>query len=88
MGFDGCFHANCPLEELRRREKKRGDRKTGWGESLLPELDPQDMYDMSVDTYNNTNEECADQIIALTGYGEKHTAFKTLWLQRSKSVNE
>ena len=81
-------HVTCPLEELRRREKERGDRKIGWGESLLPKLDPQDMYDISVDTYNNTNEKCADQIIAFMRYREKHTAFKTLWLQRSKPVNE
>jgi len=71
-------HVTCPLEELRRREKKRGDRKIGWGESLLPKLDPQDTYDITVDTYNNTIEECADQIIASTEDMNRHTSFKTL----------
>ena len=77
-------HVTCPLEELRRREKERGDRKIGWGESLLSKLYPQDTYDISVDTYNNTKEECADRIIELSDYPEKFTAFKILWSQRSK----
>jgi chloramphenicol 3-O phosphotransferase len=77
-------HVTCPLEELRRREKERGDRKIGWGESLLSKLDPQDTYDIIVDTFNETIEECADRIIEFMEYTEEHTAFKTLWLQRSK----
>lgn len=77
-------HVTCPLEELRRREKERGDRKIGWGESLLPILDPQDTYDIAVDTFNETLEECADSIIASAENMEKHAAFKTLWIQRVK----
>jgi chloramphenicol 3-O phosphotransferase len=77
-------HVTCPLEELRRREKERGDRKIGWGESLLPILDPQDTYDMAVDTFQDTAEDCADKIIAFSQFTEKHTAFRTLWTQRSK----
>ncbi|NLB79190.1 MAG: AAA family ATPase [Clostridiaceae bacterium] len=77
-------HVSCPLEELRRREKERGDRKIGWGESLLPKLDPQDTYDITVDTFKETIEECADKIIELMNYPEQFTAFKTLWSQRSK----
>jgi chloramphenicol 3-O phosphotransferase len=74
-------HVTCPVEELRRREKERGDRDIGLGESLLLELNPQDMYDITVDTYNRTKEECADKIIELLNYPEKFTAFKTLWSQ-------
>jgi chloramphenicol 3-O phosphotransferase len=77
-------HVTCPLEELRRREKERGDRKIGWGESLLPILDPQDTYDMVIDTFSETAEGCADRIIEFMEHAEKHTAFKTLWTQRSK----
>ena len=71
-----------PLEELRRRERERGDREIGQGESQVAKLDPQDMYDIIVDTYNNTTVECADKIIDLLKYSEKFTAFKTLWEQR------
>ena len=77
-------HVTCPLEELRRREKERGDRKIGHGESMLPELNPQDTYDITVDTCNNTNEECADKIIELSENMNQHTSFKTLWLQHNK----
>jgi len=72
----------CPLEELRRREKERGDRQIGWGESLLAKLDPPNTYDIIIDTYNSTKEECADEIIRLANSPERFMAFKTLWQQR------
>jgi chloramphenicol 3-O phosphotransferase len=77
-------HVTCPLEELRRREKERGDRKIGLGESILAKLEPQDTYDITVDTHNHTKEECADRIVELTDDFKRHTSFKTLWLQRHK----
>jgi chloramphenicol 3-O phosphotransferase len=77
-------HITCPLEELRRREKERGDRKIGLGESSLAHLDPQDKYDLTVDTFNDTLEKCADRIIELMDCPETCTTFKALWLQRSK----
>ena len=66
----------CPLEELRRREKQRGDRPTGLGESQLSWMGSQDAYDIVVDTHNQPMEECADQIIALLDFPEKFTAFR------------
>jgi chloramphenicol 3-O phosphotransferase len=77
-------HVTCPLDELRRREKERGDRKIGSSESFLTHLDPQDKYDLTVETFNETLEGCADRIIALMENTEKLTTFKTLWLQRRK----
>ena len=75
-------HVTCSsLEELRRREKERGDRGIGQGESQLTELTPQDTYDITVDTHGNSNEECADKIIELLGCPEKFSAFKALWPQ-------
>jgi len=56
----------CPIDELRRREKERGDRETGLAESQLASMFPQDKYDITVDTFINTPEECADRIIALS----------------------
>jgi len=72
-------HVTCPdLEELRRREKERGDRDIGQGESQLAILNPQDTYDITVDMHNNSKEECADAIIELLNYPEKFRAFKNL----------
>ena len=72
----------CPIEELRRREKERGNRQNGLAESQLDDMFPQDKYDITVNTFTNTPEECADKIIELLNYPEKFTAFKTIWLQR------
>jgi len=81
--YDILFvHVICSdLEELRRREKERGDRDIGQGEEQIPQLNPQDTYDITVDTYGNTTEECADKIIELLNEPEKFTAFKTLWVK-------
>lgn len=76
-------HVTCPLEELQRREKERGDREIGLAEEQLPELCPLDnTYDITVDTHNNSKEECADKIIDVLDCFESHKAFKTLWGQR------
>ena len=73
-------HVICPLEELRRREKERGDRGIGQAEGQLPNLCPQDnTYDITIDTFANSTEECADKIIEMLDYPEKFTAFKILW---------
>jgi len=58
-------NVTCPLEELRRREQERGDRQVGLGESQLAGLSPPGKYDVTVDTHNNSCEECADQIIEM-----------------------
>ena len=77
-------HVKCPVEELRRRENERGDRKIGDAEDMLSALVPKDIYDIEVDTYNLSVEECADKIIELLDCPKKLTAFKTLWSQRAK----
>ena len=78
-------HVICSdLEEQRRREKERGDRNIGQGESQLSELRPQDTYDITVDTFANSTEECAEKIIEILAYPEKFTAFKILWDEMKK----
>jgi len=73
-------HVTCPLEELRRREKERGDRQIGQAETQLSLLNPKDnTYDITVDTFSNSKEACADKIVELLNYPEKHTAFRTIW---------
>ena len=77
-------HVTCPIEELRRREKERGNRDIGRAEIQLQRGYSLDTYDITVDTHNNSTEECADKIIEMLDYPEKFTAFKTLWSQRPK----
>lgn len=71
-------HVTCPIEELRRRERERGDREIGRAENQLLLLCPRDTYDITVDTYNSSIEECVKSIIELLDNPEKLTAFKTL----------
>jgi chloramphenicol 3-O phosphotransferase len=68
----------CPVEELRRREIERGDRNIGQAEGQLSILNPKDGYDITVNTYENTIEECADQIIEMLASENRPYAFKTL----------
>jgi len=78
-------HVTCQLEELQRREKERGDRNIGQGESqilMLKNANPKDIYDITIDTHYNVKEECANKIIDMLNYPEKFTAFKSLWSQR------
>jgi chloramphenicol 3-O phosphotransferase len=80
-------HVICPLEELRRREKGRGDRDIGRAEIQLPHLNPQDTYDTVVDTYSLSVEECTDKIIEKLNTSDKFTAFKSFWTpMQSKTV--
>lgn len=55
---------NCSLDELRRREIKRGDRRIGQSEWQLSHMDNSVIYDLEVDTSIDTTEECANQIIS------------------------
>lgn len=49
----------CPVEELRRREKERGDRCAGSAEASMEYLYPKKDYDLTVDTYALSCEENA-----------------------------
>ena len=78
-------HVTCPLEEIQRREKERDDRLIGLAEEQLSLLCPLDnTYDITVDTHNNTYEECAGKVIQLLDCSGKFSAFKTLWARRTK----
>jgi len=76
-------HVTCPLEEIIRREKERGDRHIGQGESQIEKLLPKDeIYDITIDTFNSSNEECANEIIKLLDHSENFKAFETLRANR------
>jgi chloramphenicol 3-O phosphotransferase len=49
----------CSREELRRRERQRGDRPEGYTEAQLDRVYQQGLYDMELDTSTKTPEECA-----------------------------
>jgi len=66
------------LSELARREEVRGDRDIGQGESQLKFLAPQDTYDLTVDTYAKTTEECANEIIRALEITERSGALDEL----------
>ncbi|WP_312106519.1 AAA family ATPase [Lachnoclostridium sp.] len=77
----------CPLEELQRREKERGNRDIGLAESQLPDLYPIDKtYDITVDTHANTTVECAEKIIALLDNPDNFQAFKKLRKQSIANI--
>ena len=75
-------HVKCPLNELRRREAARGDRNVGMAETLLSTLYPRDTpYDITVNTFSDTTEECANIIVEKLNSSDEFTAFETLWMQ-------
>ncbi len=59
--------AECPLSELEKRERDRGDRCKGSAKASYEYLYPKDGYDVTVDTLNLTAEECAERIWGLLG---------------------
>lgn len=71
-------HVICPIEELRRREKERGDRDIGNAENQLAYIDPQDTYDITVDTFKVPVEECAKQIVDMIDKIDQFNAFRQL----------
>lgn len=78
-GYPVLFvHVICPLDELRRREKERGDRDIGNAESQLEYIDPQDTYDVTVDTHESKIDECAGHILRLFDEHREMKAFEIL----------
>lgn len=54
---------NCSLEELAKRELKRGDRCVGLAESQYFTVHDGVKYDLTVNTLNTTPEQCAQEIL-------------------------
>ena len=50
---------HCPLEELRRRERARGDREEGQAEFQFGRVHRHGVYDLEVDTSVSAAEQCA-----------------------------
>lgn len=79
-------HVTCPVEELRRRESARGNREEGQGEAQLELLEPQDGYDLTIDTFAHPTEDCVRMIEEKLAQPETFTAFQTLWRSREGEV--
>ncbi|MCL2285676.1 MAG: chloramphenicol phosphotransferase CPT family protein [Firmicutes bacterium] len=54
---------HCPLEELENRERARGDRLVGLAKKQLENFHTDIMYDIEVNTFENTVDECVQKII-------------------------
>ena len=57
------IHVTCPLLELERREKERKNRCLGSAEASYQYLFPKEGYDLTVDTFQLSAEDCSLQII-------------------------
>jgi Chloramphenicol phosphotransferase-like protein len=69
---------DCPLEELERRERERGDRSPGQAKWQYEHIHGHATYDITVNTFEMTIEACADTITSMMDRPEDWKAFKTL----------
>ncbi|MCX6378267.1 MAG: AAA family ATPase [Armatimonadetes bacterium] len=78
--FDVLFvGVHCPLEELERRERERGDRAIGEGRShLLEGVHTWGEYDFEVDTFLHTPDENARLIKVALGNRREPSAFRRM----------
>ncbi|MCH4886276.1 hypothetical protein EZV73_01785 [Acidaminobacter sp. JC074] len=77
-------HVTCPYKEVKRRHDERGDRSRGrkleldyLDDDLVGDLDS--IYDLTVNTFDDSSETCATKIIEAVELIEEKTAFKKLW---------
>ncbi|SMF84454.1 chloramphenicol 3-O phosphotransferase [Paenibacillus uliginis N3/975] len=54
---------HCPVEELKRREKERGDRRIGQAQEQLEFVHKEEVYDIEVDTFIDGLENCIEKIV-------------------------
>ncbi|MCD4818878.1 MAG: chloramphenicol phosphotransferase CPT family protein [Candidatus Cloacimonetes bacterium] len=69
---------HCPLEELEKRERNRGDRKIGLARFQYNLVHSHGVYDIKVDTDKYTPLECAQQIRETITDNSSCKAFKIL----------
>lgn len=67
---------HCPIAELERRERERGDRRIGQGKTQLDFVHKHEVYDIEVDTYAESIEVCAKRIIAALNLGNFPRAWR------------
>ncbi|MBP9914543.1 MAG: hypothetical protein KBF26_14180, partial [Opitutaceae bacterium] len=78
-GYEVLFvGVKCPLDELERREKLRGDRQIGLARWQSERVHRFGAYDFEIDTGANTPEQVAAELQALLLSGRKGEAFPRL----------
>ena len=77
----------CPLEELERRERRRGDREIGLAKFQHQIVHAHGVYDIELDTSALTSEECASIIVQYINSDNSPTAFEQL-RQNLRNGNE
>ena len=68
----------CPLEELERREKARGDRKPGQARIQFEQVHAQALYDVKVDTSVLSSDACAARVVSYMRSEHDTSAFAQL----------
>ena len=80
--LSGCrvyfIGVKCPLEELERRERSRGDRQIGFARWQYERVRRYGPYDFEIDTFGSTADECAMQLKNLLLSGKEPEAFRRL----------
>ena len=61
------IHVTCPLPELEKRERARQNRRLGSAKASFEYLFPKGGYDLTVDTFLLSPEECSLRIVELFG---------------------
>mgnify|MGYP003945587927 CR=1 FL=1 len=69
---------HCPVEELERRERRRGDRPSGLAARQLKQVHAHGLYDVECDTAAQTPSECALRIKEFLPTRPRPTAFERL----------
>jgi chloramphenicol 3-O phosphotransferase len=69
---------HCPVAELERRERERGDRQPGLAARQLPQVHAHRVYDIQCDTSLSTALECAQRIKDFLPDRPRPTAFEQL----------
>ena len=70
---------DCCLRELERRERERGDRPPGQARWQREHMHSRDIYDLKLDTGEQSVDECVRQITCLLNRGERWRAFDRLY---------
>jgi chloramphenicol 3-O phosphotransferase len=66
---------DCPLDELKRREAARGDRRPGLAEYQFHRVHQNKQYDITVNTASMTVDECVEAIMNWMQAGHTPMAF-------------
>jgi chloramphenicol 3-O phosphotransferase len=79
-GLEVCFvGVKCPLDELEKREKERGNRNPGTAAYQFDRVHAHNMYDIEVDTSIFSSDECAERIKHAAEEKDLPTAFEKLY---------